>query len=57
MHEIIDNVVDEDGDGHCGLRAVVGLRNKSVDDMALNGMENGSMTHARVSGFRLWCKF
>jgi len=32
MHEFIEKVVDVAGDGHCGICAVVGIRNLSVDD-------------------------
>jgi len=32
MHDFIEIVVDVAGDGHCGFRAVAGLRNLSVDD-------------------------
>jgi hypothetical protein len=32
MHDFIENVVDVAVDGHCGFRAVAGLRNLSVDD-------------------------
>jgi len=32
MHEFIEKMVDVAGDGHCGFRAVAGLRNMFVDD-------------------------
>ena len=32
MHDVIKKVVDIAGDGHCGFRAVAGLRNLSVED-------------------------